>query len=71
MKHHKHKILGIIPARFASVRFPGKPLAVIAGKSMIRRVYEQVSSAGLIDHLVVATDNREILTMCSPSAVMW
>jgi len=35
------KILGIIPARYASTRFPGKPLVDIAGKSMIQRVYEQ------------------------------
>ena len=52
-------ILGIIPARYASTRFPGKPLADIAGKSMIRRVYEQASRANL-QKVVVATDDERI-----------
>ena len=52
-------ILGIIPARYASSRFPGKPLADIAGKSMIQRVYEQASQA--INHVVVATDDKRII----------
>jgi len=52
------KFLGIIPARYASTRFPGKPLADIAGKPMIQRVYEQV--AGLLDDTVVATDDDRI-----------
>lgn len=53
-------ILGIIPARYASTRFPGKPLAMIEGKSMIRRVYEQAAQAKTIDKLVVATDDESI-----------
>jgi len=53
------KILGIIPARYASSRFPGKPLANICGKSMIQRVYEQVSPASL-SKVVVATDDKRI-----------
>jgi 3-deoxy-manno-octulosonate cytidylyltransferase (CMP-KDO synthetase) len=53
-------ILGIIPARYASTRFPAKPLVDIAGKSMIRRVYEQVSKAPSIASVVVATDHPEI-----------
>lgn len=53
------KTLGIIPARFASTRFPGKPLVEISGKSMIRRVYEQASKAHL-DKVVVATDDERI-----------
>jgi len=53
-------ILGIIPARYASTRFPGKPLVAIEGKSMIRRVYEQASQAKTIDKLVVATDDERI-----------
>jgi 3-deoxy-manno-octulosonate cytidylyltransferase (CMP-KDO synthetase) len=53
-------ILGIIPARYASTRFPGKPLVEIEGKSMIRRVYEQASQAKTIDKLVVATDDDRI-----------
>lgn len=52
------KFIGIIPARFASTRFPGKPLADIDGKSMIQRVYEQV--AGVLDTVCVATDDRRI-----------
>lgn len=50
--------LVIIPARFASTRFPGKPLVNIAGKTMIRRVYEQAKKA--IDNVVVATDDERI-----------
>jgi 3-deoxy-manno-octulosonate cytidylyltransferase (CMP-KDO synthetase) len=56
----RKKTLGVIPARFASTRFPGKPLVQIMGKSMIQRVYEQVSKASLIDHVVVATDHPEV-----------
>jgi 3-deoxy-manno-octulosonate cytidylyltransferase (CMP-KDO synthetase) len=54
------KILGIIPARFASTRFPGKPLIDLAGKSMIRRVYEQAKKASSLAEVVVATDSPEI-----------
>ncbi len=54
------KILGIIPARYASTRFPAKPLVDIAGKSMIQRVYEQVSKSKSISQVVVATDHPEI-----------
>ncbi len=53
------KILGIIPARFASTRFPGKPLIDIGGKTMIRRVWEQAGKS-VLDEVVVATDNTEI-----------
>ena len=51
------KILGIIPSRFASTRFPGKPLVQIQGKSMIQRVYEQASKSTLPADVVVATDD--------------
>jgi len=54
------KILGIIPARYASSRFPGKPLAIIQGKPMIQRVYEQCIKAKSIDRVIVATDNNRI-----------
>jgi 3-deoxy-manno-octulosonate cytidylyltransferase (CMP-KDO synthetase) len=52
------KFLGIIPARYASSRFPGKPLADIGGKSMIERVYEQVDTC--LDEVWVATDDLRI-----------
>jgi 3-deoxy-manno-octulosonate cytidylyltransferase (CMP-KDO synthetase) len=54
------QILGIIPARYASTRFPGKPLADLGGKSMIQRVCEQVKASRLIDEIVVATDDDRI-----------
>jgi 3-deoxy-manno-octulosonate cytidylyltransferase (CMP-KDO synthetase) len=50
--------LGIIPARYASTRFPGKPLAMLGEKPMIQWVYERASS--LFEHLIVATDDRRI-----------
>lgn len=54
------KILGVIPARYASTRFPGKPLADIAGKSMIERVYRQVMKSTLLSRVLVATDHPAI-----------
>jgi 3-deoxy-manno-octulosonate cytidylyltransferase (CMP-KDO synthetase) len=54
------KITGIIPARYASTRFPGKPLIDIGGKSMIRRVYEQASKSQLLRQVIVATDDERI-----------
>jgi len=50
-------ILGIIPARYASTRFPGKMLADIAGKTMVQRVYEQARKAASLTKVVVATDH--------------
>jgi 3-deoxy-manno-octulosonate cytidylyltransferase (CMP-KDO synthetase) len=54
------KIIGIIPARYASTRFPGKPLVDIAGKSMIQRVYEQAKKSTHLTEVVVATDDIRI-----------
>lgn len=54
------KFFGIIPARYASTRFPGKPLVDIGGKSMIRRVYEQASHLALFSEVAVATDDARI-----------
>lgn len=53
-------IAGIIPARYASTRFPGKALADIGGKSMIQRVYEQAAKSPALSTLVVATDDQRI-----------
>ena len=52
------KFLGIIPARYASTRFPAKPLAMLGGKTVIQRVYEQVT--GVLDDAYVATDDERI-----------
>lgn len=55
------KILGIIPARYESTRFPAKMLAPILGKSMIRRVYEQACKSNILSEVIVATDHQKIL----------
>ena len=55
------RVLAIIPSRYASSRFPGKPLIDLKGKSMIHRVYEGVDKSGEIDHTVVATDDHRIV----------
>jgi 3-deoxy-manno-octulosonate cytidylyltransferase (CMP-KDO synthetase) len=55
------KIIAIIPARYGSTRLPGKPLKIIGGKSMIQRVYEQVSSFSKIQEVCVATDDNRIV----------
>ncbi len=54
------KIVGIIPARYASTRFPGKPLALIAGKPLIQRVVEQCKKSNSLKDVVVATDDERI-----------
>ncbi|MGM9732858.1 MAG: 3-deoxy-manno-octulosonate cytidylyltransferase [Prevotella sp.] len=52
------KFIAVIPARYASTRFPGKPLAILGGKTVIERVYQQVSN--VIDDVYVATDDERI-----------
>lgn len=54
------KIIGVIPARYASTRFPGKPLADIRGKAMIQHVYENARKSNKLSRLVVATDDKRI-----------
>ena len=54
------KAVGIIPARWSSTRFPGKPLHLIAGKALLRRVWERCEEAGNLDALIVATDDMRI-----------
>ena len=52
------RFIALIPARYASTRFPGKPLAILGGKSVIQRVYEQVSQ--VVDETYVATEDQRI-----------
>ena len=54
------RILGVIPARFASSRFPGKALARIAGKSMLQHVFERASQSRYLSRVVIATDDQRI-----------
>ncbi|KAI5662578.1 hypothetical protein M9H77_21901 [Catharanthus roseus] len=58
------RVIGIIPARFASSRFPGKPLVQILGKPMIQRTWERAKLASSLDHVVVATDDEKIAECC-------
>jgi len=53
--------IGVIPARYGSTRFPGKPLADIAGKPMIQHVYERAAEAAELDDIIVATDDKRIV----------
>ena len=55
------KVLGVIPARYGSSRFPGKPLIDLNGKSMIQRVYEGAKMCSLFEEVIVATDDQRIL----------
>ncbi len=54
------KVLAVIPARFASTRFPGKPLALIKSKTMLQRVYEQAKKATAVNQIIIATDHDDI-----------
>lgn len=58
--HSGYKAIGVIPARYGSTRFPGKPLAMIAGKPMIQWVYENASAASMLSKVIVATDDTRI-----------
>jgi len=55
------KILGIIPARYESTRFPGKVLADIQGKSMVQRVYEQAVKSQFLDKVIIATEDKKVV----------
>jgi 3-deoxy-manno-octulosonate cytidylyltransferase (CMP-KDO synthetase) len=57
----KIRSLGVIPARYGAQRFPGKPLAIISGKTLVQRVYEQAAKAKLLDKVIVATEDTRIL----------
>ncbi len=56
----RQRVLGIIPARLLSTRFPGKVLATLSGRPVIEHVYERLASASLVDDVAVATDSAEI-----------
>jgi len=60
MMETRKQIIGIIPARFGSRRFPGKPLANILGKTLIQRTYENARTCSLLQDLLVATDDQRI-----------
>ncbi len=67
------KITAVIPARYASTRFPGKALADIGGKPMIQHVYERTCRASLVSRVIVATDDRriaDVITKAGGEAVM-
>jgi 3-deoxy-manno-octulosonate cytidylyltransferase (CMP-KDO synthetase) len=57
----KIRTLGVIPARYGAQRFPGKPLAMIAGKPLVQRVYEQARQARRLDRVVVATEDDRVV----------
>lgn len=63
------KIIGIIPARYASTRFPGKPLVDICGKPMIQRVFEQVKKVKEFSEVFVATDDERIQVCCQERGI--
>ena len=58
------RVLGVIPARYASARFPGKPLAPLGGKSIVEEVWRRASAASRLDRLVIATDDGRIVEAC-------
>ena len=70
----KMRTLAVIPARYASTRFPGKPLAMLGGESIISRVYRRVGRAEGVDDVMVATDSEQICdhveAFCEEGAVM-
>jgi 3-deoxy-manno-octulosonate cytidylyltransferase (CMP-KDO synthetase) len=61
MPNERPTIIAVIPARYASTRFPGKPLALIKGRPMIQWVYERTKGSSLLSRVIVATDDERIL----------
>jgi len=64
-------VIGVIPARYRSTRFPGKPLAEIHGKPMIYHVYQSAVKASLLTRTVVATDDQRIADACDEYDIPW
>ena len=56
----RDRVLAVIPARYSSTRFPGKPLALLAGRPMVAHVVERAAEAGCFDEVIVATDDQRI-----------
>jgi len=65
------KVIGVVPARYASTRFPGKPLADIHGKPMIWWVYNQVKKVAEIDEVYIATDDKRIANICAEHGMLF
>jgi len=63
------EIVGVIPARFASTRFPGKPLIPILGKALVERVYLRAKRCLCLSNLLVATDDERILSFCENAGI--
>ena len=55
-----NRAVGIIPARWSSTRFPGKPLHIVGGKPLLRQVFERCRQAKNLDFVIVATDDMRI-----------
>lgn len=58
------RVLAVIPARFGATRFPGKPLVELWGKPMVRHVWERCTQASTVDHVIIATDDERIASVC-------
>ena len=69
MVKNETKILGVIPARYKSTRFEGKPLTLINGIPMIKRTYTQAKKSELLDELVVATEDTRIVEYCQSEGI--
>src|SRR5262244_3949766 len=63
-------IVAVIPARFASTRFPGKPLAEIEGRTMIEHVYRRAEASPVVSRVIVATDDLRIATTVNDFGAM-
>lgn len=64
------RVLAVVPARFASTRFPGKIIAPIAGKPLVLHTYERACEAALVDRVLIATDAREVAQALAPYGIV-
>lgn len=69
MPGNSFRVLGVIPARYKSTRFEGKPLAEIAGVPMIKRTYLQAKQSEWLDDIVVATEDQRIIDYCESESI--